>query len=255
MPIKALPPYAMYCIKPESLTFYTGNSKFYDVLIELRQRLGPNYAEKVRNVQMNFERVEEYKSVFKDSERLESDLGIRVSPHMHSNLLHHLLAIYEENKGELCPLLLRFAAEKRVLQLIVYEPPGLDENGIAHSYGRSKKARAFSQILRGTGEFKVNGIDVGNYFNRRAAVEEAIFPLQVAQAYDKYNIWVTTTGGGEMGQAEALRVAVARGIAMHDKSVLQDLRDANTIEIDNRKPERKKPGQPKARKKWRWVRR
>ena len=111
-------------------------------------------------------------------------------------------------------------------------------------------------ILRpGTGEWLVNGRDLQDYFPRilhRKRAEEA---LKVTEFDGQFDVTVRVSGGGITGQADAVRLALARAILEKDAEVRPVLRGHGLLTRDSRKVERKKPGRPKARKRFQFSKR
>ena len=94
----------------------------------------------------------------------------------------------------------------------------LDRFERSRGHARRKTARAKVQVVPGEGQIYVNGKLASEYFTRSKDVENIIWPLQCLSAVGKYNVWVSTFGGGTTGQSEACKVAVARAMLAHDKS-------------------------------------
>ncbi|NLB26197.1 MAG: 30S ribosomal protein S9, partial [Bacteroidales bacterium] len=80
-------------------------------------------------------------------------------------------------------------------------------------------------------------------------------PLNIAEAADKYDIKVNLNGGGINGQAEALRLAISRALLKIDEDLKKDLKAEGLLTRDPREVERKKPGRPKARKRFQFSKR
>ena len=80
-------------------------------------------------------------------------------------------------------------------------------------------------------------------------------PLELTNTSNKYDIVITVEGGGQTGQAGAIRLAIARGIQMIDKDLRDVLKKAGMLRRDSREVERKKYGQPGARKKFQFSKR
>ncbi|OAA71594.1 37S ribosomal protein S9 [Cordyceps fumosorosea ARSEF 2679] len=114
-------------------------------------------------------------------------------------------------------------------------------------------ARAF--VVEGTGEVLVNGKTLGEAFGRVHDRESAIWALLATGRLDKYNVWALVEGGGTTGQAEAMTMAVAKGLLAHEPALKPALRKAGCITRDPRKVERKLHGHVKARKSPAWVKR
>lgn len=121
--------------------------------------------------------------------------------------------------------------------------------------GRRKTATARVMIRPGKGEWKVNGRGLAEYFPRethRIRVEE---PLRAAGVAGQFDITVRVNGGGLTGQADAVRMGLARAIVEHDEESRPAMRERGLLTRDSRKVERKKPGRPKARKRFQFSKR
>ncbi|KAF2715559.1 hypothetical protein K504DRAFT_422444 [Pleomassaria siparia CBS 279.74] len=135
-------------------------------------------------------------------------------------------------------------------------PPGIiDQAGRAKGVGRRKTSSAVAWIVEGEGEVLINGKSLAQFFGRLHDRESAMWALKATQRLDKYNVWALVTGGGVTGQAEALTLAVAKALLVHEPALKPALRRAGCITRDPRKVERKKPGHVKARKMPTWVKR
>lgn len=138
---------------------------------------------------------------------------------------------------------------------ITREAPELDENGKARAKGKRKESTAVVHLVEGEGEVLVNGKSIVEAFPRVHDRESALWALRSTQRMDKYNAWVTVRGGGVTGQTEAVTLAIARALMVHEPGLKPLLRKAGVITVDARRVERKKPGHVKARKMPAWVKR
>ena len=121
--------------------------------------------------------------------------------------------------------------------------------------GRRKTAVARVLLRPGKGDWSINGRGLAEYFPRpslRIRIEE---PLKSIQAEGRFDVIVRAAGGGLMGQADALRMGLARALVMWDEDNRKTLRGAGMLTRDPRKVERKKPGRPKARKRFQFSKR
>lgn len=121
--------------------------------------------------------------------------------------------------------------------------------------GRRKTSTARLYIKPGTGSFIVNGKPIEEYFNTKARLNIAILPLTVTELEGSYDIKVTVRGGGVTGQAGAVSLALARALDDLNEDVHSILKEQNLLTRDDRMVERKKYGQPKARKKFQFSKR
>ncbi|EQB44434.1 ribosomal protein S9/S16 [Colletotrichum gloeosporioides Cg-14] len=131
----------------------------------------------------------------------------------------------------------------------------LDKHGRALGIGRRKTSSARAWVVEGTGEVLVNGKPLNEVFGRIHDRESAIWALRSTARTDKYNVWALVDGGGVTGQAEALTLAIAKAMLVHEPDLRRSLRKAGCITRDARRVERKKHGHLKARKSPTWVKR
>ena len=121
--------------------------------------------------------------------------------------------------------------------------------------GRRKTAVARVLLRPGKGDWSINGRTLTEYFPRpslRTRIEE---PLKLVQAEGRFDVQVLAAGGGLMGQADALRMGLARALVVYDEANRRPLREKGMLTRDPRKVERKKPGRPKARKRFQFSKR
>ena len=121
--------------------------------------------------------------------------------------------------------------------------------------GRRKRASARVRIKPGTGKFTVNGKDVKEYLERDVLVYLATQPFAATGTADQFDVRATCVGGGISGQAGALRLGVARALLENDANLKGTLRSAGLLTRDAREVERKKYGQPGARKRFQFSKR
>lgn len=115
--------------------------------------------------------------------------------------------------------------------------------------GRRKTSTARLYIQPGNGDFVVNKRDLEDYFCTQAHRNIASLPLEVTELNGKFDIKVNVSGGGITGQAGAIQHALARALDEHDEELHDVLKSHDLLTRDDRMVERKKYGQPKARKK------
>jgi small subunit ribosomal protein S9 len=114
---------------------------------------------------------------------------------------------------------------------IVPKPGVVDEMGKAKGVGRRKTSSAVAWIIEGEGEVLVNGKSLAEYFGRVHDRESAVWALKATQRLDKYNVWGLVTGGGVTGQAEALTLAVAKALLVHEPALKPALRRGELVAI------------------------
>ncbi len=122
--------------------------------------------------------------------------------------------------------------------------------------GRRKTAVARVTLIPGTGKWKINKrSDLVDYFNSEALINYIEQPLKLTNMQEKYDIAVKVTGGGIAGQAGAVRHGLARALSLADGSLREVLKNSGCLTRDSRMKERKKAGQPGARKRFQFSKR
>lgn len=116
------------------------------------------------------------------------------------------------------------------------------------SVGRRKEASARAKLVSGKGDFVINKRPAKDYLGNEQLTKVALSPLSLLSYEGKYDVSVIVNGGGKIGQAEAIRHAIARALVKEDEAVKPTLRKAGYITRDPRAKERKKPGLKRARK-------
>jgi small subunit ribosomal protein S9 len=126
---------------------------------------------------------------------------------------------------------------------------------VINAIGRRKAAVARVYVSEGKGQITINKKELKEYFTTGTLQYIVTQPLNLLEVADKYDIKVNLDGGGVTGQAEALRLAISRALVKIDAEDKSALRTAGFMTRDPREVERKKPGQPKARKKFQFSKR
>lgn len=126
---------------------------------------------------------------------------------------------------------------------------------IVHTIGRRKEAVCRVFIRPGSGKWDVNGRTLGDYFPRPSLVTAIQQPFAATDTLGRFDVQANLEGGGSTGQAGALRLAVARGLVKLDEAYRRKLRELGLLTRDARAVERKKPGRPKARKRFQFSKR
>jgi small subunit ribosomal protein S9 len=124
-----------------------------------------------------------------------------------------------------------------------------------NTVGRRKAAVARIYVNEGKGQITVNQKDYKEYFPEERLQYVVEQPIKIAEVEGKYDIKVNLDGGGFKGQAEALRLAIARALIKIDPEMKPALKSNGLLTRDPREVERKKPGQPKARKRFQFSKR
>jgi small subunit ribosomal protein S9 len=124
-----------------------------------------------------------------------------------------------------------------------------------NAIGRRKAAVARVYLSDGKGKITVNGRDYKEYFGAETLQYVITQPLVLLNAAEKYDVVVNLEGGGVKGQAEALRLGITRALVLLDEENRKALKANGFLTRDPREVERKKPGRPKARKRFQFSKR
>lgn len=126
---------------------------------------------------------------------------------------------------------------------------------VINTLGRRKSAVARIYLKEGKGKIVINDREFSNYFPLEQLQYIVLQPLNLAEVTDKYDIKVNLQGGGIKGQAEALRLAIARAMVIVKPESKDVLKSNKMLTRDSRMVERKKPGQPGARRRFQFSKR
>lgn len=121
--------------------------------------------------------------------------------------------------------------------------------------GRRKKSSAKITLSIGNGNIEVNSKNIYEYLELEYAVKIALSPIKLLNLDNKLNAVIKVRGGGKIGQAYAILLGVARALENMNHSYREQLKKAGFLTRDSKIKERKKPGQPKARKKFQFSKR
>ena len=124
-----------------------------------------------------------------------------------------------------------------------------------HAIGRRKSAVARVYLTEGTGNIVINKVDIDKYFPSAILQYVVKQPLTLLEVDGKYDIKATLDGGGFTGQSQALRLAIARALVKINAEDKKALKKEGFLTRDAREVERKKPGQPKARRHFQFSKR
>jgi len=126
---------------------------------------------------------------------------------------------------------------------------------LVNAIGRRKAAVARVYLTEGKGNITINKRDLKEYFPVGTLQYIVKQPLTLLDLADKYDIKVNLDGGGIKGQAEALRLGITRALIKINEEYRPELKAAGFVTRDPRQVERKKPGRPKARKRFQFSKR
>lgn len=126
---------------------------------------------------------------------------------------------------------------------------------IINAVGRRKASVARVYLTKGDGKVVINGKELDNYFPMPNIQNSVLDPLRTLEVEKEYNVKVTVAGGGFKGQAEAIRLGIARALVKIDVDNKPALKVKKFLTRDAREVERKKYGKPKARKSFQFSKR
>jgi small subunit ribosomal protein S9 len=124
-----------------------------------------------------------------------------------------------------------------------------------HGLGRRKSSVARVWLRPGTGQWKINGRTVEDFFPRHSHIQHAQEALLVTDLQNRFDVTVRVAGGGQTGQAGAVRLGLSRALLAYDEELRAALRSRELLTRDPREVERKKPGRPGARKRFQFSKR
>jgi len=129
------------------------------------------------------------------------------------------------------------------------------ETNKTYATGKRKTAVARVWLAPGSGQVTVNGKTADDYFERETSRMIMRQALELIEVVDQYDVWATVEGGGHSAQAEAMRHGIARALIAIDPERRSAIKRAGFLTRDARKKERKKYGQPGARKRFQYSKR
>ena len=124
-----------------------------------------------------------------------------------------------------------------------------------HGVGRRKSAVARVWMKPGKGAIEINGTKYTEYFGTSITRNTVVIPFEICGAEKLYDVQVAVTGGGEVGQAGAIKLGIARALLKANEAFRGVLRQNGLLTVDARLKERKKYGQKGARRKFQFVKR
>eukprot|EP00842_Homolaphlyctis_polyrhiza_P003296 jgi/Hompol1/3968/HPOL_003416-RA len=235
--------------RPTDPAYFTGNPNYYAYLRNINQL--------IRKHAVPFRSTPTSTRQWKSINDVSHSLNMRLKETDYIDLVHRLNLLYSipEKDIDVSRVLEKFVPLGQSLEKAVTQPPSLDEDGRSYTVGSRKTAKAQCWLVPGDGLIYVNGHRMNEYVAELSSREKIVRPFEVTDTLAKYNVWAIVDGGGPISQAEAVAVAVARGICVHEPAAQPILEKLEMTKIDTRQVERKKTGQPKARKKNTWVKR
>ena len=133
--------------------------------------------------------------------------------------------------------------------------PKIDNLGRSYATGRRKDAAARVWVKRGTGQMKINGKDVSEYFARPVLQMILAQPFETAERVGEFDVVATVRGGGLSGQAGAVRHGLSKALTYYEPALRGTLKSGGFLTRDSRVVERKKYGRAKARRSFQFSKR
>lgn len=124
-----------------------------------------------------------------------------------------------------------------------------------YATGRRKTSVARVRFIKGKGSIDINGRDINEYFGRKTSRMVVTQPLELTETLNNYNIKINVFGGGNSGQAGAIRHGISRVLQKISNDYKATLKHAGMLTRDSREVERKKYGRPGARKRFQFSKR
>jgi small subunit ribosomal protein S9 len=121
--------------------------------------------------------------------------------------------------------------------------------------GRRKTSVARVRLIKGAGAITVNGLDVKEYFDTKDMIDTVSRPLVLTEREGQYDLKISVKGGGKVGQSGAIAHGLSRALINAEEELKSTLKKAGLLTRDARMKERKKPGQPGARKRFQFSKR
>ncbi|CAK9839151.1 37S ribosomal protein S9, mitochondrial [Schizosaccharomyces pombe] len=237
---------------PDNPSYFTQNARFNEIYLHLENilKFAPKIIAAEEDVpKVKWKTLEQYQKEFSDPKTTK--VGYRKI----TRLLNELNEIVPEYRTEAVQKALEKFIRPDIVVKTTLKSQMLDENGMSITKGKRKSSKATVKMLPGTGKFYVNGSPFDVYFQRMVHRKHAVYPLAACNRLTNYNVWATVHGGGPTGQSGAVHAAISKSLILQEPSLKQVIKDTHCVLNDKRKVERKKTGQPKARKKYTWVKR
>jgi small subunit ribosomal protein S9 len=228
--------------KPDSLSYFTGNYKYNDLLIEL------NAMFKVHNKPQQQSNVASSPSdlvpdataepstqvyTWKLRDKMSEYLGIPLTTSQWRKIvtqLNMLASLPKPLPAQVEAELAKYTRFDATQQLQIKKKE-LDDLGRAFAVGRRKESSARCYVVEGEGKVLVNGQELGSYFNRLIDREEVTWPFECTNTLGKYNAWILVEGGGSTGQAQAIKLGLGKALLVHDPELKPTLRKGKQLFI------------------------
>jgi small subunit ribosomal protein S9 len=226
-----------YREKPDSLSYFTGNYKYNDLLIELsslfKAHNKPQQQATASNPPSELETPTNQVYTWKLRDKMSEFLGIPLTTSQWRKIvmqLNQLASLPKPLPPQVEAELAKYTRYDTTQQQQVKRKE-LDDMGRAFAVGRRKESSARCYIVEGEGKILVNGQELGAYFNRLVDREEVTLPFESTSTLGKYNAWIIVEGGGSTGQAQAIKLGLGKALLVHDPELKPTLRKGTHIDL------------------------
>ncbi|CAI9727038.1 ribosomal S9, mitochondrial [Octopus vulgaris] len=251
--------------RPFHWLFYTAKPNYYNLMYDivwkieaLKKKEDESYAQTTlftKPKEINLKSSE-----WIDLDRLKQIVLEKITEEDHNNfinLMERLVSQQFSATEEEFILKYRKKYENQLSQIQI-ETPLIDEDGRQYVKTVGKRKSCLTSLtlwIQGSGKFTINGQDL-LYFRSKSSRAQLMYPLQFVKKIGEVDVEATVEGGGHTSQAGSIRFALSKALASFmDSATVEKMRLAGLLMRDLRRKERKKPGQPKARKKSTWKKR
>ncbi len=213
--------------KPVDAGYFTGNSSYYSYLTQINNL--------IKKYNLNFNDKVSHSSKWLNKHAMMNDLSLRLTDESYSDFVNRLNLLYLIDglyliltlEPEVREVLQQFVPVGKSHNRIVPELQLLDEYSRSYSVASRKTCNAQVWMLPGNGQVFVNGISFARYFPQLACRERVIKPFELTDKLGEMNVWAVVSGSGLKSQADAIAVAISRGLVIHDAVCDEILRSGN----------------------------
>lgn len=246
-------PSVSFTYRPSSSSYFTGNPVYNDNLLTL-EAMGRKYSKLPELPAGQYPKtywrtIDQYREIDTTSHVRPTDYKKLV------NLLNKLNRIDRDYMPEEVKDTMLYYTRERLGADPIRKELKPDLFGRSFGVGRRKESVSRVWVVPGNGALFINGRTLPDYCARLHDREQVLLPLSVTDRVASYNVWAYVDGGGTTGQAEAIKLGLAKAMVVQEPELKSSLRAAGCITADWRRVERKKTGKPKARKSFTWVKR
>ncbi|EEB09540.1 mitochondrial 37S ribosomal protein MRPS9 [Schizosaccharomyces japonicus yFS275] len=240
-------------VVPSTNTYFTSNVPFHTIYLRLEELLHscrPWVFAAPEHVPLpKWKSLEEYRREFHDTKTNTLEYR-RIT-----NILNELNRLSSEFRPSYVDEVLNMFRSETTAAGSVLTEKTPDHLGCSSARGLRKSSRSSVRMVPGHGLIYVNGVPIHQYFGRLHDRKHVLEPLVYTGRILSYNVWALVRGGGTTGQAGAVRTGICHALLIQEPDLKPILRANKCVTYDVRRVERKKTGQPKARKKYTWVKR